>query len=195
VLVVTEVALAFVLLTGRAADSQFLPDAAGEYGFDSTNRADRRTADPDKRYPDPAQLNAYLRQVVSNVEALPGVRDVALTSALADAGVGIRACRFSGRTSRWWIAPTGAPASFKMVSPSYFRTLGMEAAQGADAGRARCEGRAGCGGVSTRPWLRLHFKDEEPIGQAHSGAGDCPGKTQLGPEIPLGNRRRVADEK
>ena len=37
---------------------------------------------PDKRFPDPAQLNAYLRQVVRNVEALPGVRDVALTSAL-----------------------------------------------------------------------------------------------------------------
>ena len=90
-LVVTEVALAFVLLTGAGLlIRSFFQMQQVDTGFDSTHVLTAGLPIPDKRFPDPAQLNAYLRQVVSNVEALPGVRDVTLTSALPMQGVGLR---------------------------------------------------------------------------------------------------------
>jgi hypothetical protein len=57
-------------------------------GFDSTNVITAGLPIPDKRFPDPAGLNAYLRQILSSVESLPAVRDVALTSALPMQGWG-----------------------------------------------------------------------------------------------------------
>ena len=88
-LVVTEVALAFVLLTGAGLlIRSFFQMQQVDTGFDSTNVLTAGLPIPDKRFPDPVQLNTYLRQVVSKVEAMPGVRDVALTSALPMQGWG-----------------------------------------------------------------------------------------------------------
>jgi putative ABC transport system permease protein len=84
-LVVTEMALAFVLLTGAGLlIRSFFQMQQVDTGFDSTNVLTAGLPIPEKKFTDSQQLNAYLRQIVSSVEALPGVRDVALTSA-ADA--------------------------------------------------------------------------------------------------------------
>ena len=64
-LVVTEVALAFVLLTGAGLlIRSFFQMQQVDTGFDSTNVLTAGLPIPDKRFPDPQQLNAYLRQVV-----------------------------------------------------------------------------------------------------------------------------------
>ena len=65
-LVVTEMALAFVLLTGAGLlIRSFFQCSRWITGFDSTNVLTAGLPIPEKRFPDPVQLNIYLRQVVA----------------------------------------------------------------------------------------------------------------------------------
>ena len=194
VLVVTEVALAFVLLTGAGLlIRSFFQMQQVNTGFDSTNVLTAGLPIPDKRYPDPAQLNAYLRQVVSNVEALPGVRDVALTSALPMQGWGY-GMPFQRADKPMVDRANRRACFFKMVSPSYFRTLGMKLRKGRTLAEHDAKGGPAVA-VINETMVRLHFKDEEPIGKRILVQEIVPGKTQLGPEVPWEIVGVVADEK
>jgi len=194
VLVVTEVALAFVLLTGAGLlIRSFFQMQQVNTGFDSTNVLTAGLPIPDKRYPDPAQLNAYLRQVVSNVETLPGVRDVALTSALPMQGWGY-GMPFQRADKPMVDRANRRACFFKMVSPSYFRTLGMKLRKGRTLAEHDAKGGPAVA-VINETMVRLHFKDEEPIGKRILVQEIVPGKTQLGPEVPWEIVGVVADEK
>ena len=124
-LVVAEVALAFLLLTGSGLlIRSFFAMQQGDTGFNSENVLTARLPISDKQFQNPDQLTAYLRQIVSAVESLPGIRNVALTSALPMRGWGygmpfqIADKPIIDRANR-------KSCFFKMVSPSYFITLGM----------------------------------------------------------------------
>ena len=193
-LVVTEVALAFVLLTGAGLlIRSFFQMQQVDTGFDSTNVLTAGLPIPDKRFPDPAQLNAYLRQVVSNVEALPGVRDVALTSALPMQGWGY-GMPFQRADKPMVDRANRRACFFKMVSPSYFRALGMKLRKGRPLGDHDAKGAPPVT-VINETMARLYFKDEEPMGKRILVQEIVPGKTQLGPEIPWEIVGVVADEK
>jgi predicted permease len=193
-LVVTEVALAFVLLTGAGLlIRSFFQMQQVDTGFDSTNVLTAGLPIPDKRFPDPAQLNAYLRQVVSNVEALPGVRDVALTSALPMQGWGY-GMPFQRADKPMVDRANRRACFFKMVSPSYFRALGMKVRKGRPLGDHDAKG-APAVAVINETMVRLYFKGEEPIGKRILVQEIVPGKAQLGPEIPWEVVGVVADEK
>src|ERR1035437_6893773 len=193
-LVVTEMALAFVLLTGAGLlIRSFFQMQQVDTGFDSTNVLTAGLPIPDKRFPDPAQLNAYLRQVVSNVEALPGVRDVALTSALPMQGWG-NGMPFQRADKPMVDRANRRGCFFKMVSPSYFRALGMKVRKGRPLGEHDAKGAPPVT-VINESMARLYFKDEEPAGKRILVQEIVPGKTQLGPEIPWEVVGVVADEK
>ena len=193
-LVVTEMALAFVLLTGAGLlIRSFFQMQQVDTGFDSTNVLTAGLPIPDKRFPDPAQLNAYLRQVVSNVEALPGVRDVALTSALPMQGWGY-GMPFQRADKPMVDRANRRGCFFKMVSPSYFRALGMKVRKGRPLGEHDAKGAPPVT-VINESMARLYFKDEEPAGKRILVQEIVPGKTQLGPEIPWEVVGVVADEK
>ena len=125
-LVVVEVALAFVLLTGaglllRSFRNLLQVDA----GFDAANAIAAGVPISEKRFPDPAQLTAYLREIVAAVEAVPGVREAELTSALPLEGWGYgMPYQIAGRPMVDRANRQGC--FFKMVSPSYFHTLGNQ---------------------------------------------------------------------
>jgi putative ABC transport system permease protein len=193
-LVMTEVALAFVLLTGSGLlIRSFFRMQQVDTGFDSTNVLTAQLPIADKRYPDPDQLNSYLRELVGSVEALPGVRDVALTSALPMQGWGygmpfLRADKpYVDRANR-------RACFFKMVSPSYFRALGMRLTKGRALGDHDGKGAPPVV-VINETMARLYFKDEDPIGKRILVQEIVPGKTQLGNEIPWEIVGMVADEK
>ncbi len=193
-LVVTEVALAFVLLTGAGLlIRSFFKMQQEDTGFDSTHVLTAGLPIPDKRFPDPQQLNAYLRQVVSNVEALPGVRDVALTSALPMQGWGY-GMPFQRAEKPMVDRANRRACFFKMVSPSYFRALGMTLRKGRVLGEHDVKGGPPVA-VINDTMVRLYFKDEDPIGKRILVQEIVPGKTQLGPEIPWEVVGVVADEK
>ncbi len=64
-LVVAEIALAFVLLTGAGLlIRSFFEMQRTDTGFDSTNVLTATLNFSDKRYPDPVQLNTNLRGIV-----------------------------------------------------------------------------------------------------------------------------------
>ena len=193
-LVVAEVALAFVLLTGAGLlIRSFFKMQQEDTGFDSTNVLTAGLPIPNKRFPDPQQLNAYLRQVVSSVEALPGVRDVALTSALPMQGWGY-GMPFQRADKPMVDRANRRACFFKMVSPSYFRALGMTLRKGRVLGEHDVKGGPPVA-VINDTMVRLYFKDEDPIGKRILVQEIVPGKTQLGPEIPWEVVGLVADEK
>lgn len=193
-LVVTEVALAFLLLTGSGLlIRSFFQIQNVDTGFNADNVITAGLPVSDKRFPGPEPLNAYLQQIASSVETLPGVRDVALTSALPMQGWGygmpfqIASRKIVDRANR-------KACFFKMVSPSYFRTLEMRF----NKGRALSDrDRKGSPPVTVinETMARKYFADQDPIGQRILIQEIVPGKTALGPEVPWEVVGVVKDEK
>jgi hypothetical protein len=80
--IVVEVALAFVLLVGSGLMMRsFFRLLNVDPGLDSTNVLTIGMPIATERFPDPARLNQYLREVRTAVEAVPGVRETALSCA------------------------------------------------------------------------------------------------------------------
>ena len=78
-----------------------------------------------EQHPDPVELNAYLTRSRAAVEAVPGVRETAITSALPLQGWGYGVpYSIAGREST--DQASRRAAFFKIVSPSYFDALGIK---------------------------------------------------------------------
>ncbi|MGA2878155.1 MAG: ABC transporter permease [Bryobacteraceae bacterium] len=194
ILVVTQVGLAFVLLTGAGLlIRSFSRMLQADMGFDSTNVVTAGLPIPAERYPDPHQLNEYLRSITANVGAVPGVRDVALTSALPLQGWGygmpfqIAGQPIVDRSNR-------QACFFKMVSPSYFRALGMKVRQGRALNDHDVAGAPSVT-VINETMARKYLPNQNPIGKRILIQQIVPGKTQLGPEVAWEVVGVVADER
>jgi putative ABC transport system permease protein len=193
-LVVSEVALAFVLLTGAGLLMRsFVAILHVDPGFDSTNVITAGLPIPEKKFANPTQLNLYLRQIVSSVGSVPGVRDVALTSALPLDGWGY-GMPFQIANRPLVDRANRKACFFKMVSPSYFRTLGIHLKKGRLLGDGDLKGTTPVT-VINETMARKYFSDQEPLGKRILVQEIVPGKTQLGPEIAWEVIGVVADEK
>src|SRR4029434_6422557 len=96
-----------------------------DLGFDATNVLTAGLPISQEQHPDPVELNAYLASISAAVEAVPGVRETALTSALPLQGWGY-AVPYA-IADREQVDPVNRrPAFFKIVSPSYFAALGIK---------------------------------------------------------------------
>src|SRR4029450_4961998 len=129
-LVVIEMALAFMLLSGAGLlIRSFFHLLAVDTGVDDTNTLRMELPVPNDRFPEAAQLTEYYRTIVSSVEAVPGVREAAVTSALPLQGWGygmpfqIASQKILDRANR-------RACFFKMVGPSYFHALGIKIVKG-----------------------------------------------------------------
>ena len=182
-LVVAEVAVAFVLLTGAGLLIRSLERLNGvDPGFISTNVLTFRLPIADSRFPEVAGLTAYLRQVTDRLEALPGAADVALTTALPMQGWGY------GMPFQIADKPTVERSKrdggyFKMVSPSYFRALGMHLLKGRLLAPTDVHGAPPVM-VINDALAKKYFPGADPIGKRLLVQEIVPGKTQLGDEIP-----------
>src|SRR5581483_7163054 len=181
-LVVTQVALAFVLLTGAGLLIRSLGRMLdADLGFDSTNVITAGLPIPNEKYPDPAKLNLYLKSIVANIQAIPGVRDVAFTSALPLQGWGygmpfqIEGQPVADRANR-------QSAFLKMVGPSYFHALGMHLLQGRSLNEHDTAG-APPAAVINETMRRKYLPSGNPIGKRILIQQIIPGKQQLGPEV------------
>jgi putative ABC transport system permease protein len=193
-LVIGEVALAFVLLTAAGLLIQsFFHVVRIDPGFDSTNVLTAQLPLSDKRYPDPARLNSDLRQILANIEALPGVREAAFASTLPMQGWGygmpfqIADQPIVDRANR-------QSCFFKMVGPSYFHALGMRLRRGRGFSDHDVAGSAPVT-VINQTMARKYFPKQDPIGKRILVQQIVPGKPQLGPEVPWEVVGVVADEK
>jgi putative ABC transport system permease protein len=193
-LVIIEVMLAFVLLTGAGLlIRSFFRLQDVEVAYDAANLTIATLPLPVGRFTDAAPLNAYLHQIMDGVGALPGVRDVAITSGLPMRGWGYgMPLQIAGRPIRDLANRDGC--GFKMVSPSYFRTIGMRLVKGRFLDERDVKGAAPVM-VINEPFAKKYFPKEDPIGQRVLIQEIALGKTQLGPEIPWEIVGIVAGEK
>ncbi len=193
-LVVAEIALAFVLLAGsglllRSFSSLLHVDP----GFDSTNVLTMNFPLAQSQYPDPAQLNRYLRGIQAAIEAVPGVRNAAVASALPLQGWGYgMPFQIVGQPE---LDRAHRPGGFfKMVSPSYFAALGIKLRQGRVLNEHDVQGAPPVT-VINETFAKKYFPSQNPIGQRVRIQQIVPGQTALGPEIPWEIVGVIADEK
>jgi putative ABC transport system permease protein len=182
VLVVGEVALAFVLLVASGLLMRsFVKLLHIDPGFNATNVLTASLPTSQEQHPDPVELNAYLASISAAVEAVPGVRDTAMTSALPLQGWGYGVpYSIAGRELR--DRADRRPAFFKIVSPSYFDALGIKLL----SGRVLSDGdKAGAPPVVliNETLAKREFPDENPIGRRILVREIVPGKTEFGREI------------
>jgi putative ABC transport system permease protein len=181
-LIVSEVALAFILLSGAGLlIGSFFRLQQVDTGFNSTNVITAGLPVPRTRFAQPAQLLQYMRQISERVGAVPGVRSVAFTNALPMEGwgdgmpfliAGREAVDMAHRTSCF----------YKRVSASYFQTLQIHLLRGrlfSDQDRAG----APPGLVINESMSKRYFKSEDPIGKRILIQQLLYGQPGLGPEI------------
>jgi putative ABC transport system permease protein len=193
-LVISEIALALVLLMGAGLlIRSFFAFRRIDTGFNSTNVITAGLPTSVKRFPTAARLNLYLDRIADRIDALPGVRDVALASSLPMRGWSYGAqFQIVGRTV---VDPANRSICFfKMISPSYFRTLGMRLERGRLLGDHDVKGSPPVA-VINETMARKYFPGEDPVGKRLLIQEILYGKMQLGPDIPWEVVGVVADEK
>jgi putative ABC transport system permease protein len=127
VLVVTEIALALVLLVGAGLLIQtFLQLRALDIGVNPDNVLTLRTSLPRSKYSELPKRAAFYQQVLERVRALPGVVDAGYTTAVP--------LTWKGGTNSFTVegaeAKPGQDANNRQVSTGYMETMGIKLRQG-----------------------------------------------------------------
>jgi putative ABC transport system permease protein len=193
-LIVAEIALAFMLLvvSGLMMRS-FVGLLNIDAGFDSTNVLTMRLPVSTDQIPDPEQLNRYLREVRTAVEAVPGVRETALSCAAPMQGTCYGMPMQAANKPKVELARRDG-GFYKVVSPSYFSTLGIKPVKGrllADTDTSSSPPVI----VLNERMVKRFFADVEPIGQRLLIQKIVPGKTELGDDISWEVVGVIGDEK
>jgi len=193
-LIVAEVALAFVLLvvSGLMMRS-FFGLLNVDAGFDSANLLTMRLPTSTEQFADAEQLNRYLREVRAAVEAVPGVRDTSYSCAAPMQGT----CY--GMPMQVANKPLVDRANrdggfYKVVSPSYFSTLGIKMQKGR-ALSDRDTWNAPRALVMNERLAKRYFDKQDPIGQRLLIQEIIAGKTELGPDVSWEVVGVIGDEK
>ena len=124
-LVVAEVALTLILLAGALAlVTSWLRLAAVAPGFDSRNVLVQEIRLPAWRYPDEVRRAEFAARLLTSLEALPGVSEVALTSRLPlPDHVQVWGFRVTGQDPPGADWTQGRSATMQLVTPGYLRLL------------------------------------------------------------------------
>jgi len=163
-LVVAEIALSLVLLTGAGLlIRSFIRLQNIEPGFDTDGVLTARVQLPGTRYDTPVKIAGFYREVLSRVEPLPGVQSAAGITFLPMAGPGIGTGFYRGDQP-----PPAAGQSpstdVRPITPNYFRTMGIPHLAGRDFTAADDVGRPLVAIVS-ETLVRRHLAGENPIGK------------------------------
>jgi putative ABC transport system permease protein len=192
-LIVSEVALAFVLLTGAGLlINSFFRLQQVDTGFNSVKVITAGVPIPRTRFPQPEPLLQYLRLIRERVGSVPGVRDVAFTNALPMEGWGDgMPFLIAGRET---VDRANRPSCFyKRVSGSYFSTLQIHLVRG-----RTFTDRDGQGAppaiVINESMAKRYFKNEDPIGKRILIQKLMYGQPGLGSEIAWEVVGIVSDE-
>ena len=163
------------------ADAQFLQAARHRSRIRCDECPDGRSADQSGTAPRSCRTERLSRLDQAAVEAVPGVRETAMTSALPLQGWGY-GVPYSIADRELMDRANRRPAFFKIVSPSYFDALGIKLL----AGRVLSDNdTAGAPPVAliNETLAKREFPGEDPIGRRILVREIVPGKTELGQEI------------
>jgi putative ABC transport system permease protein len=130
-LVVAELALALLLLVGAGLlIKSFLRLQDVPLGFDDRNALTAQISLPESSYDKREKVEVFMRQMLTEIQALPGVRSVAVTSALPLSGwnSAMNVLEVEGKEAPGPGEMT--TASWRSVSPSYQKTMGIPLLRG-----------------------------------------------------------------
>jgi putative ABC transport system permease protein len=193
-LVVSEVALAFVLLVGAGLLIRSFNKLMNvNPGFDSTNVVTMDVPMIMEQDVDGPRVTIYMNSLLDRIKGVPGVQHAAMTSALPMQGWGF------GMPFRLDGMPRGndaerQPCYFKIVTPDYFKALGMSIRRGRALSAADAAGRPPVT-VVNETFARRFLRGGEAIGRRVLVEQIITGRRELGPEIPWEVVGVVADEK
>jgi len=185
-LVVSELALALLLLIGAGLMMKSLLRLRQvNPGFKAESVLTANVALPDTQYHEAPLRARFYQELQQHLAASPGVEAVALTSSLP----------LSGEYSGMGFAVEGHPQPLKsanmdavpilnyaIISPGYFRTMGMTVIKGRDLTDADVDGKT-TAIVIDETLVRQYFQDENPLGQRIKFGGpssDAPWRTIVG---------------
>ncbi len=182
-LVVAEIALAFVLVSGATLlVRSFYRLEQVDLGFDGTKVVTMWMPMTSAQYPDGPRITSYLDRVLDQLNALPGVAAAATTSGLPLEGWS-EGMPFLVEGHPFIDMANRPAANYKRVSPSYLSALQLRLLKGrwlADSDSASSLPVI----VINQAFVKRYFKDEDPIGKRILIQQIIPGKPALGPEIP-----------
>jgi len=162
-LVITEVALALMLLVGAGLlIRSFYRLQQVNPGFNVKNGLAVNISLPGKKYPQADQLAAFYNQLIEKVSALPGVVSVGATQSMPIQSDYLLGFNIRGR-------PPAAPGEDKStnyyaVTPDYFKAMGIPLVRGrvfTDQDRKDTSRVA----IINEEMARRYFPDEDPIGK------------------------------
>ena len=199
-LVVAEIAVAFLLLTGSGLlIRSFFRLLAVDAGFETTNVMTMRLPvpgfPPGSSYSDSDQFLTYMRDVQASIAAVPGVRSAAIAAAVP---LESDCCLYRPMmqvSSQSLVDRADRQGTFlKVVSASYFETVGTRLEQGRFLTEDDRRNAPRVIVINER-MARRYFANENPIGRRVRIASILPGKTQYGPEVEWQIVGVIADEK
>jgi predicted permease len=160
-LVVAEVALALILLTGAGLLLQtFVRLQSADLGFRPEGVLTGFFSPPQVGYPRAEQLRAFYDQVLEKAEAIPGVETAALASVLPLSGDSDTDFTIEGRPAP--SRPGEQPVTwYRLVSASYFDAIGMRLVRG----RAFARGEAAPSAIVNEALARRYFPSEDALGR------------------------------
>jgi putative ABC transport system permease protein len=192
-LVVSEVALAFVLLASAGLLMRsFQRLMSVNLGFDTTSVVTMNLPLVMERDVDGARLTTYIDSILARVKAVPAVRHAAFTSALPMQGWGFgMPFRLDGMPND---GSSRQACYFKIVTPEYFNSLGMQLRKGRTFSGSDSGGRPPVT-VVNETFARRFLRGADPVGRRVFVEQIITGRRELGPEIPWEVVGVVADEK
>jgi predicted permease len=165
-LVVAEVAVSLVLLIGAGLlINSFLRLRSVDPGFRADNLLTMSIVLPQQKYPDAARRAAFYTELVSRIEALPGVKSAAVTNWIP--------LVFQGDSIGFSIEgrPDPAPGQgrrptvvTRVVHPHYFRTMGIQLLRGREFGE-QDGAESPAVAVVSETMARRHWPGEDPTGK------------------------------
>ena len=185
VLVVTEMALAVVLLAGAGLLLRsFIRLTHVDPGFRTDHVVSFNVTIPDTRYLYDRQKNAFVAQLTAELQRLPGTDDVGVAFVRPFENYMMRTSfQIAGRPAP---DPGNEPSSqINPASPAYFRALGIPLVRGRLYTTAEDRPDAPQVVVVNQELVRRYFPNENPIGQ-HITLGISHDTAQTGTQITSG---------
>jgi putative ABC transport system permease protein len=182
-LIVIEVALACMLLVGASLlIRSFARLQQVEPARDPATLIVAPLAIPQERFASAPEALTYQRLLLERLGSVPGVREVALTSALPmqgwTDGMPLRI-----PSAKAGDQPVRGGGGVKMISPSYFATIGLPVVRGRGLRESDNQGSTPVI-VINQAFADMYFKGIDPIGRHVLIERILPGRPELGEEVP-----------
>jgi putative ABC transport system permease protein len=181
-LVAAEVTIAFMLLAGAGLLIRSFFDLQNvDLGFDSKNVLTMSLPTAASQFPNLTQLNNYLREVRRAVESVPGVREAAFTG-----GLPLQGASYGLPMQLEGTPPVDRPHRgfyfYKVVSPSYFHTLGIRVLKGRALDEHDTKGAPLAAVINERLAKQL-FPKGDPLGHRILIPETLPGQQNVGDDL------------